>query len=93
MVGGLGFIQRHWGFHGGSDDKESACNAGDPGSIPGSRRSPKKEMTSHSSILAWKIPRTEEPGGLQAKSRTRLNDQHSITLLMGSRVGPDLLAL
>ena len=23
-----------------------------------------KEMTTHSSILAWKIPRTEEPGGL-----------------------------
>ena len=27
-------------FPGGSDDKESACNAGDPGSIPGLRRSP-----------------------------------------------------
>ena len=27
-------------FPGGSDNKESACNAGDPGSIPGSRRSP-----------------------------------------------------
>ena len=29
-----------WGFPGGSDGKESACNAGDPGSIPGSGRSP-----------------------------------------------------
>ena len=29
-----------WGFPGGSDGKESACNEGDPGSIPGSRRSP-----------------------------------------------------
>ena len=28
------------GFPGGSDDKESACNAGDPGSIPGFGRSP-----------------------------------------------------
>ena len=28
------------GFPSGSDGKESACNAGDPGSIPGSRRSP-----------------------------------------------------
>ena len=28
------------GFPGGSDDKASACNAGDPGSIPGSGRSP-----------------------------------------------------
>ena len=31
------FVQ---GFHGGSDSKESACNAGDPGLIPGSERSP-----------------------------------------------------
>ena len=28
------------GFPGGSDGKESACNVGDPGSIPGSGRSP-----------------------------------------------------
>ena len=37
-----------------------------------------KEMATHSSILAWEIPRTEEPGGLQfmgsQKSWTRLND-------------------
>ena len=30
---------KNWGFPGGSDGKESACNAGDPGSIPGSGRS------------------------------------------------------
>ena len=29
-----------WGFPGGSDGKESACNAEDPGSSPGSGRSP-----------------------------------------------------
>ena len=28
-----------WGFPGSSDSKESACNVGDPGSIPGSGRS------------------------------------------------------
>ena len=37
-----------------------------------------KEMATHSSILAWEIPWTEEPGGLQSlgsqKSRTQLND-------------------
>ena len=32
--------QKIWGFPGSSDNKESACNAGDPGSIPGSGRSP-----------------------------------------------------
>ena len=35
-------------------------------SIPGSGRSPEKEMTMHSSNLAWRIPWTEEPGGLQS---------------------------
>ena len=34
------FILLHRGFPGGSDGKEFACNAGDPGSIPGSGRSP-----------------------------------------------------
>ena len=51
-------------FSGGSDDKESACNVGDSGSIPESGRSPEKGMATHSSILAWRIPWTEEPGGL-----------------------------
>ena len=46
--------------------EESACNAGDPSSIPGLGRSPEKEMATHSSILAWRIPWTEEPGRLQS---------------------------
>ena len=49
----------------GSAGKESACNAGDLSSTPGLGRSLEKEMATHSSILAWEIPRTEEPGGLQ----------------------------
>ena len=40
------------GLLGGSADKESACNAGDPGSIPGSGRSPGEGDGYHSSILA-----------------------------------------
>ena len=46
--------------------KESACNVGDLGLIPGYGRSPGEGMAIHSSILAWKIPWTEEPGGLQS---------------------------
>ena len=39
----------------------------DVGSIPGSGRSPGGEgMASHSSVLAWRIPWTDEPGGLQS---------------------------
>ena len=51
---------------GGSDSKESACSAGDPGSTPESGRSPGERNITHSSILAWRIPWTEEPGGLQS---------------------------
>ena len=95
-----------WGFLGGSAGKESACNAGQPGLIPRSGRSPgdgmgyplqyswaslvaqkvknlpaiwetwvrnlswedplEEGMATHSSILAWSIPWTEEPGGLES---------------------------
>ena len=53
------------GFPCGSDDKESTCNTGDPGLIPGSGRSLEKGMATHSSILAWKITWTGEPDGRQ----------------------------
>ena len=55
-----------WGFPGGSVVEESACSAGDPGLIPGLKRSLEKEMATHASILAWRIPWTEEPGSLQS---------------------------
>ena len=57
---------------GGSDGKESTCNAGDAGWIPGSRRSPGGEMATHSSILAWRIPWTEELGRLQSMESQRV---------------------
>ena len=55
--------------------KESACNGGDTGSVLGQEDALEKEMATHSSILAWKIPQTEEPVGLHtvhgaAKSQT-----------------------
>ena len=64
------------GFPVGSDDKESACNAGDPALIPGQEDPLEKEMATHCNILAWRIPWTEEPGGLQfmGHEETRLND-------------------
>ena len=47
--------------------KESACSAGDLrdlGSVPGQEDPLDKEMTTHPSILAWRIPWMKEPGGL-----------------------------
>ena len=46
--------------------KESACNAGDMGSIPGSEDLLEEGMATHSSILAWQTAWTEEAGGLQS---------------------------
>ena len=59
------------GFPGGSDSKESACNAGDPGLIPGLGRTPGEGMSTHSSLLAWRIPWTEEPGWAQSMGSQR----------------------
>ena len=45
--------------------KESACNAGTsgyPGSTPGLEELMEEGMATHSSILTWRIPWTEEPG-------------------------------
>ena len=53
-------------FPGGSDSKESAFNAGDQGLIPESERSLEKKMATHSCIIAWRIPWTEEPDRLQS---------------------------
>ena len=60
------------GFPGGLDSKESACSVGDLGSIPGLEDPPEKGMATHSSILAWRIPWTEEPGSLQPMGSQRV---------------------
>ena len=54
--------------------KNPPAKVGEMGLILGSE----KEMTTHSRILAWKTPWTEEPGGLQSlgsqKSQTKLSN-------------------
>ena len=46
--------------------KNLPANAGDSGLILGWEDLLEEEMTTHSNILAWRIPRTEEPGGPQS---------------------------
>ena len=60
------------GFPGGSDSKESDCKAGDPVLILGWEEPLEKGMATHSSILAWRIPWTEEPGRLQHMGSQRV---------------------
>ena len=72
------------GFPGGSDGKESACNAGDHVQSLGWEDFLEKEMATHSNILSWRIPWTEEPGRLHSTWLQRVGHDwvtvtHSLT--------------
>ena len=77
----------------GSDGKESTCDEGDLGSIPGLVRSQEEGMATHSSILAWRIPMDREawwaaysPRGHKESDTTgQLNTAHGVGL-RGQRV-------
>ena len=59
-------IKKYWQYSpGDSDGKESACNPGDLIRYLGQEDPLEKGMSTCSSILAWRIPWMEEPGGLQ----------------------------
>ena len=60
--------------------KNPPTNAGDitdMGSIPGSGRSLEEEVTTYSSVLAWRIPWIEEPGRLQSMGSQRVGHKES----------------
>ena len=59
-------------FPGGSDDKESACDVGDLGSVPGLRRSAGGGHESTPVFLPGESPWTEVPGGLQSMGSQRV---------------------
>ena len=70
-----------WSFPGGSDSKASADNGGDLGShtmvetwvqFLAWEDPLEKEMTTHSNIFAWEIPRRQDPGGLQSTGLERI---------------------
>ena len=63
-----GFKQR--GFRDVSDDKDSACNAGDPGSIPGLERSP-REGNSYPFQYSC-LEKSMDRGGLQSRGSQRV---------------------
>ena len=69
---GIMWFKERMSFPDGSDSKESACNVGDSGLIPGSGRPLEVDLTTHSSILAWMCPWTDEPGGLQSSGSQRV---------------------
>ena len=73
------------GFPGSSVAKNPSVNAGYVGSTPGWGRSLGKEMATLTIIFAWRIPWTEEPGGLQSTGLQRVG-QDLTTKQQGQRV-------
>jgi len=69
------YIYIYLGLPLGSAGKESACNAGDGGSIPGSGRSPQVAMTTISSIPARRIPWRVELSRLQSIVSQRIKHE------------------
>ena len=61
-----------WKRYSGSDHKESASNAEDLGSIPGSESPWRRKWQPTQYSIAWSIPWTEEPGRLQSKGSQRV---------------------
>ena len=61
-----------WGFPGSSDDKESACKAGDPGSIPGLGSFLGEGNGNPLQYSCLENPWTEKPGGLQSMALERV---------------------
>ena len=85
-------IWRIWGFCGGSDSRESACNAGDSGLIPGSGISPGGGHGNPLQYSGWE--NSMDRGTWEAtvhgvtKSQTRLSDFHSLAVsLTGNWAG------
>ena len=74
------------GFPDGSVVKKTPANAGNVVQNVGQEDPLEKKMATHSSILAWEIPRTEEPGGLHCMGSQELDMTEKIatTLLLFS---------
>ena len=68
----FGFLYTQFGFLGGSEVENPPANAGDASSITEAGRSLEREMSIHSSIVAYKIPWAEELGRLQSMGSQRV---------------------
>ena len=69
----FGFALKNLHFPGSSVGKNSPANTGDRVRSLGQEYRLEEEMATHSSILAWRIPRTEEPGGLHSMGSQELD--------------------
>ena len=60
--------------------KNLPASEGDVGSIPGSGRAPGEGMATPSSTLAWRILRTEEPGGYSSRVKSQTAEKQTLSL-------------
>ena len=74
------YSSRYVGLPGGSEGKESACNSETQVQSLGPEDPSEKGMETHSNIFAWKIRRTEEPGGLQSTGSQEQDTTERLTL-------------
>ena len=72
LLGGCPAEKMATSLHGGSDGKESVCSEETQVRSLGQEDPLEKGMASHSSILAWRIPWTEELGDLQSMGSQRV---------------------
>ena len=76
------------GFPDGSMVKNPPANAWDAGLIVEVWEGPlEEEMTTHSSVLAWEIPWTEEPGGLESMLSRRVGHNWACTHAVSREFG------
>ena len=82
------------GFPGGAEVKVSACNVGDLVRSLGREDPLEKEMATHCSILAWRIPWMEELGGLQSTGRRESDTTEQLHFTMaGTVLNPGFLVV
>ena len=76
------------GLPGDSDGREFTCSVGDLGSIPELDRPLEEGMATHSSILAWRIPWTEELGGQQSVGLQNIDTTERLSTAQESKWKP-----
>ena len=68
------YVSPFLGFSGGSDAKAYACNAGDPDWSLGQEDHLESWIATHFSILTWRIPCTEDPGGVHGVKESDMTE-------------------
>ena len=87
LITKLSLLLSHYNINiGASLLATTAYNSGDLGSIPGLRRSPGGGNGCHFSTLTWRIPWTEEPGGLQSTGSQKVGHDWVTNILLNINI-------